>query len=288
MNPIIPPALGIIPNFQLTPIIETTYRIAQKIFRAIASFFTSIVQYFTKEKLPQDEPQLTHAERIEYDRGVSVHQGDRLQRTAFGINLLQIHQGAIPRDRRERARDEFISHLETKPMDKSKKRAARHALLGRSSYDDHWPSLLSSDSIYIADSFNISGTELIGRLWIFAESLPDPENMNVKDSMINALSTSYHFGKRVCNQGKVERLVIATLQGRLAGVNIDNAHVPTPPTTAESITAFFNNEANREIDEYGPLLSAARKFCQENPLVEKAGFIREVRMYAQSMGITPA
>ncbi len=69
---------------------------------------------------------------------------------------------------------------------------------------------------------SISGEEVIGRLWIFASKLTGSEETNAKESMVSGLKDSYdEFMGKVCNPGKVQRLVVGVLQGRLPGVNIE-------------------------------------------------------------------
>ena len=97
--------------------------------------------------------------------------------------------------------------------------------------------------------------------------------------MITALSTSYTGNEeRVCNEGKVQRLVINVLQGHLPGVDVDQ--IPAEVAAAAALNMFFNVERNRGIANRGELLAAAELFCQENPRVGMLGFLAGIREYA--------
>ena len=102
--------------------------------------------------------------------------------------------------------------------------------------------------------------------------------------MISALSDSYDdFNLKVCNQGKTQRLVVAVLQGRLAGVNIEGDGVSV--STPEAIRMFFNMEAHKKIGEFKDLMEAANQFCDDHTLVNRDSFIAEIEKYAEVQGM---
>jgi len=75
----------------------------------------------------------------------------------------------------------------------------------------------------------------------------------------------------VCNQGKTQRLLIAVLQGRLEGVQIDDlAPVLTPD---QAFGLFFTSEPRRGIQDKQELLREANRFLQENPIVDGESFM---------------
>ena len=82
---------------------------------------------------------------------------------------------------------------------------------------------------------------------------------------------------------KTQRLLIAVLQGRLPGVNIELIEEMQVPI-AQAIQMFFSIEAHQHIQQLQPLLEAARRFCDQNPLINQADFFREIRQYAQNSG----
>jgi hypothetical protein len=90
---------------------------------------------------------------------------------------------------------------------------------------------------------------------------------------------------RVCNQGKTQRLAVAVLQGRLAGVNIDGLDLLTP---ADLQREFFSNEQNQKIQVLDTLINAAGKFLAERPgitLQLQDAFLEQVKQYARLEGI---
>ena len=177
---------------------------------------------------------------------------------------------------------EFTQYLNDCQMDAQHKRLALHALSGPGDGTDFGP--LLSETHFNIHRLRISGGEVVGRLWIFASQLVEPDQTNAKNSMISALKDSYYQDSRVCNEGKTQRLVVGVLQGRLQGVNIElGADMQLP--TAQAVEMFFNVEAHRNIDQLAPLLEAANRFCDVNPLVNRAGFIREIEIYAQNQEI---
>ena len=103
-------------------------------------------------------------------------------------------------------------------------------------------------------------------------------------SSVSALSDSLNDDEertRVCNPGKVQRLTLAALQGRLAGVNIDR--VPTPVGTFVSL--FFMNPAIAQIETRAALLEAANDHINNNPLIPREPFLTAIRNYANLQGL---
>lgn len=110
---------------------------------------------------------------------------------------------------------------------------------------------------------NMDPKEFLGRLWYFTTQLPDdtsdPENpgkdrVNAQISLMTGLADSIDSnGSLVCNPGKLQRMVIGVLQGRLAGVNIDKVDMQVA-LSAEQIQA---------VDE--AILSEYLKFTSVNP-----------------------
>lgn len=65
------------------------------------------------------------------------------------------------------------------------------------------------------EGITINGSDFVARLWHFASSATD--HTEAKLGIVSALVDAAHS----CNNGKVQRLAIAVLQGRLDGVEID-------------------------------------------------------------------
>jgi hypothetical protein len=213
---------------------------------------------------------------------INVHEGKRDQQVRAAIELLRIHQGQLSEDEINQAEQEFTEYLNNRQMDAEDKRLAKRALSAPKEENEEFGPLISEEPFTIL-GLEISGKELIGRLWIFASGLTEPDQTNAKDSMISALKDSYYMGSRVCDQGKTQRSVVGVLQGRLEGVDIElgtEMHVPTPLAVA----MFFHVEAHRNIEQLEPLLNAANRFCDDNPAVNRDDFIRKIRLYAQVEG----
>lgn len=196
-------------------------------------------------------PVQIHAERID------VHARGRDARTKDAIERLRQHQIAIDISSIEaRAVADFRSYL-SKSAHK-KKELAERALAGPSNSD--FGSLLSDSRIYI-DGLICSGSEIIARLWTYASTLETPDDLCAKDAMISALAESFNDnGDRVCNPGKTQRLIVAVLSGRLAGVDVDE--VQTLPALTN---AFFALPENIRINDRATFIEAMRVFRSAHP-----------------------
>ncbi len=208
--------------------------------------------------------------------GVNVHDGDRDQRVVAAINLLRERQGQISKVRMTGAVQEFTKYLDEREMNSEDKRLAQHALQGPRDTADFGPLINGSDTI---PGLGISGEEMIARLWIFASGLTELEQAMAKEGIISALKDSYNVG-RVCQKGKVQRLIVSVLQGRLADINIE---LEEGMQVAKEVAAemFFSLEAHQAIRELPPLIEAANRFCDENPLVNRDEFLQLVEDYAE-------
>jgi DNA-directed RNA polymerase specialized sigma24 family protein len=220
--------------------------------------------------------------QVAAEHGVNVHEGNRDHRVRAAIKLLRQRQREISRDRINQAVQEFTQYLNGREMNAEDKQLAQLALLAPKGPNEIFGPLISENNFSIL-GLVISGEELIGRLWAFASKLAEPDQTNAKGGMISALKDSYLMGSRVCNQGKTQRLIVAVLQGRLAGVDIElipEMQVSTP----QAVQMFFTMKAHRDIEQLEPLVGAANLFCDENPAVNRADFVREIREYAQAQG----
>ena len=239
--------------------------------------------------MQQQRQQLqAHAVRnpqADYQQGIDVHAGDRDHRVRRAIELLRLHQGEIDEAIINQAVEGFTQYLDNREMDPEHKRLARRALLEPKVEGEHFGPLISDLSFTIL-GLEISGRELIGRFWIFASQLTEPEQGNAKHSMILALKDSYSAGdNRICNQGKTQRLIVGVLQGRLQGVDIELI-AQMQVTTEQAADMFFVTQAHRDIQDLEPLLDAANRFCALNPNVNREDFIRFLKEnYARVQGM---
>jgi hypothetical protein len=214
--------------------------------------------------------------------GVNVH--DRDQQVRDAMHLLRGHQQSVREYRINQGVAEFTEYLNNQKMDHTEKQLARDALSRPKNPDECFGPLISNIGFSIA-GLSLSGQEVVGRLWVYASDLTEPDQTNAKIGMISALKKSYDsVGARICDPGKTQALVIAVLQGRLTGVNIELTE-QMQVTTADSINMFFNVESNRNIKELQPLIQAAETFCNQNSLINREDFLNGIREYARIGGI---
>ena len=230
---------------------------------------------------------------------INVHAGQRDERVKKALILLRESQ-AMTDQAIASAAQECINYLKKNDCHK-----ALHVLIGPNSPNDYGPFFVE----FIVNSLSTSGEEIIGRLWSFIKALPEKEKEIVRDSFVAELNKCINEdGQRICNQGKVQHLFIAVLQGYLEGVEIDDSiKIPkkvsssseNPVEQGESseaaasrsvsvehaINLFFATQKNREIDKLEELLAAAGAFCDESPLISREEFIKEIEDYAAQMDI---
>lgn len=193
----------------------------------------------------------------------------------------------------------FKTYLNNLP-DSLKKRRAQRALEGDNVYRDEYGPMLPGQSA------------LIARLWHFSDTYTPPPGQGVnvnreremaRDDMVLGLSRCFNpDGRRVCDPGKVARLVVAVLQGRLSGVNIDRVPIPINGDTSvefvitdamreqaiqqlatAAINEFFAVEANRTLEE-AALIKAAETFIGAKPGIDREEFLKQIADYLCNAG----
>jgi hypothetical protein len=136
---------------------------------------------------------------------------------------------------------------------------------------------LLDEECFSCNGFSLTGKELIGRLWAFISGCDGTNQDECKKGMLTALSTSFEGENLVCNQGKTQRLLIAVLQGRLEGVQIDDlAPVLTPD---QAVRLFFEDERRQGIENREELLREANRFLEENPIVHRESFMAKLEEF---------
>jgi hypothetical protein len=153
----------------------------------------------------------------DYSVGINVHAGSRDDKTKAALILLWEHTKELEIEEHFQS---CISYLKGLP-ESDKKTLALTALLQPKAHPDDFPPLLDEEG-FSCNGFSLTGKELIGRLWGFISGCDEKNQNECKEGMLTALSTSFEGGNLVCNQGKTQRLLIAVLQGRLKGVQIDD------------------------------------------------------------------
>lgn len=147
---------------------------------------------------------------------------------------------------------------------------------------DQWPSLLNDHFQLPNIDKKISGDEVFTRFWTFVSKIADPaDNTNAKFALFSALSDSVENNFRICNPGKLQKLVAAVLAGRIPGIELEEQKVDA----TDSINMFFSISSNRFIETYKELISAADEFTKIHVLVPKEEFITLIKQYALESGI---
>ncbi len=220
--------------------------------------------------------------QVQHENGADVH--DRDGRVKAALISLEEFQGAIGQATLDTAVQECIAYIQSQADTPIKERAL-FALQGEG--NEYWPALLGSQDPWAIKGLVITGEEVIGRLWIFANGLNDADKENAKISVIHALANSFEDDSRVCNPGKTGRLVTGVLQGNLPGVLIDIVE-DTEITPEQAAGEFFKIPAYQQIDNTADLISEGIKWLLEHPnVVNREGFLDELRKIAELQDLTP-
>lgn len=238
--------------------------------------------FFIRPQRALDEDRL---DRLMEQPGINVHNGLRDTLTLQAVQRFYAVQGPINEHETQEAYAALLAHIQTLP-EASRAKVLLALNVPRQAGQIFGP--LVSDERFTLLGHQICGKELIARLWRFATSLADEaDRVNAVRGIISALEESSNEDNfLMCNQGKVQRLVIAVLQGRLAGVNIENLdlnaeeNIPIP----DAIRLFFT-PARQEIEQLEPLLQEANLFLDENPRINRDLFMQEIRNYIEAQGI---
>lgn len=188
------------------------------------------------------------AEENGYGYGVDVHAFGREDNTTQAFALLIKAQQDIAKTDFDAAYQNFLLAIDAIPNEVIKLRVKKVLGLKEASASDtleddieddvpegaghldEFGSLLSGP----VASYGLAMTpkEFLGRLWHFVSFFRDPrldaelqrrDQENLRASMISGLADSIEEdGRLVCNPGKLQRMAISLLQGRLEGVRIDD------------------------------------------------------------------
>jgi hypothetical protein len=207
-----------------------------------------------------------------FEDGINVHNGQRDDKTRAALELLWKHTKGLEIEKHFRS---CLSYLQGLP-ESGKKTLALKALSGPREAIDNFPPLLDKES-FSCNRFSLTGKELIGRLWGFISGCDENNQHECKEGMVTALSTSFEHGSLVCNQGKTQRLLIAVLQGRLEGVQIDDL---APVLSPDQALRFFLDDKQRQlINKKEDLLAKANRFLEDNPIVHRESFMAKLEDY---------
>jgi len=227
----------------------------------------------------------TQSKFVEY---LDLHKGDRDKYTRNAYECLCATQKFFSNQDIETNATAFTQHLLHLPKNERTKQALR-ALLAPQDLDETFGPLLD-DKIFVVSNLAISGKEVIARLWQFSQNLNEPERTIVIEGMISALAESISlYDQRICNEGKLQQLLLYTIQGRIPGVMIDADDMTKHISAAESSAMFFeaNHGYNKTIENWQELWDTAKEFCAANDRVPKKDFLQLIEDYARIQGIYP-
>jgi hypothetical protein len=192
-----------------------------------------------------------------HGHGVNIHSGDRDDRSTQAMALLLDAQKDLTINWEEQFND-FEQNIDV-VLDiviQDTQLRLKEAELHRESYENvikkrtadkvRVKQVLGMGGVQRVDGFGsllsarISGyglrdmhpKEFLGRFWYFASHTED--SLNAKISLMTVIADSIEGNDHlVCNPGKMQRMIVAVLQGRLKGVNIDGIGVPSPLNDAD-------------------------------------------------------
>ncbi|MCX6990969.1 MAG: hypothetical protein NTX49_07920 [Chlamydiae bacterium] len=224
--------------------------------------------------------------------GINVHAAGRDERTSAAMVLLRNATGAMTQQQIDQANREFLAYLRRRPASANRTLAERAFIGPRDRGNPFGP--LQPDATFTIHGLAIPGKEVVARLWRFSNTYVDRarganiegEKENARRAMVAALTGSYDAHGMVCNPGKVQRLAVSVLQGRLDGVNIDQVAVAAavPAMTAQvAIRAFWADERHHDIGNRATLRIAADRFIDQNPNMQ--GFRGDLRIDVDTFAV---
>jgi hypothetical protein len=235
-----------------------------------------------------------------YAFGINVHDAGRDDATTVAYRRLLEAQRGLSSSTIQRAYEDFMRTLAAL-TDEPLKRKVRIAL-GLEGASGGGFGGLSAGHI-TSCGLDTDYQDLMGRLWHFVSTYIDPlattpkaqaqEQENARRSLFGALAASIETdGHLVCNPGKLQRIAVAVLQGRLAGVNIDGSVVKESVGSVSAAPRIEppldNHSAWRMFEMINPFRTPfsaetyrerAEAFIRENPRVDAPWLREEVERF---------
>jgi hypothetical protein len=218
--------------------------------------------------------------------GIDVHRGDRDGRTRNALIALVQQEERLSREEIERSVEEFLDYLRglrSPHRTFALQARALRTLQGPRKERDNFPPLFDEQYPVTIQGYEISGWELIGRLWRWIGAIRDPvDRESAQQGMVEALADADDPDTGlVCHAGKAQRLAVSVLQGRLPGMEID-VEGEEEWTGERAAALFFMNPAHQQLQTQRALEAAAEQFLQDNPAIRpvRIGFLGAVRRFA--------
>ena len=128
-------------------------------------------------------------------------------------------------------------------------RTCAQMVLGLQRADGFAP--ISADGKITSHGLDMTGREFFARLWDFihhgtfegivGDDALNKERENARIALARNLADAYEEDQVICNPGKIQRIVVGVLQGRLHGVHVDK-EVPVDPASSSQITLSLEQE----------------------------------------------
>ncbi|PIZ32698.1 MAG: hypothetical protein COY39_04785 [Alphaproteobacteria bacterium CG_4_10_14_0_8_um_filter_37_21] len=189
-----------------------------------------------------------------YAYGINVHDINREDATTKAIELFIEHQKEIDTSLFKNAYTDFTEALDNLPKSTKKDNILRAlGLVGERQADDFGG--LLTGPITTCGAPNMNPQEFLGRLWHFSGTLESAsETENAKHALFAGLADSIEdSGQVVCNPGKLQRMIIGVLQGRLEGVNIDGEGFVPDTALTDAMKATLDDNILIALKEEGAI-----------------------------------
>lgn len=253
--------------------------------------------------------------------GINVHALGRDSRTAAALQQLfkETTEAGFSKDNVDALVLDFKNYL-TSYSDENVSRSAQITLgLLQPDNPNSFGPLLGTPVTF--GNLDTTGEEILARFWWYASNYHDmrassqkkaaKEQENAKHALVNGLARAIaEDGHRVCLPGMLQRLVIAILQGRMEGVNVEREDIgfdtcPVPPLpgaasgggggsastedrpqvdSGVALRMFFENQENQTITAAEALRTRGNAWLEENPNVNREEFLKLLNDYIYMQG----
>lgn len=217
--------------------------------------------------------------------GVDIHSRDQLTRLAW--EQFCLYQGSYSDTQIKKNVTSCLTYFRSMQTDDAIFIKAWVALHGPRPPQSPWGPILdveNEDTTWSVHGLDITGQQVIGRLWGYIQSIPETQDRNnALHEMKLALSDCYEQGFLVCNPGKLQKLMIALIQGRVPGIMIDRPDSEQVPV-GQALTLFLTTQVaqnllNQERITQTQLIELGKMYLKENPRINRAEFIKELNQY---------
>lgn len=226
-----------------------------------------------------------------FDNGIDIHVRDPKTAKAATIFINKMRSAPpAPDNEMPKSITDFLQQvMNNQEIPQNRRQLFEYALRTPKKEDEAYGPLMDATLFSIAGVM-LSGVEFADLIWKFIRSLPNQKERELAaHALINALVDCYEQGERVCNPGKVQRILIAVVQGRMSKVKIDQVQPSSKQLVTALMNEFFANPEHQKIEEWQDLKQAVIKFINDRPAIKgtdvEATFKRKIQKYAILNGI---